>query len=298
MSGNATVLVTGASSQLGVFLLPRLVSVGFSVVALSRRIRGGPVEPAERVAWAHPARPPGGPVKYLVSCGPPGLASELLEDRPEIEKAVVFSTSSILTKSGSPDRGERELMAAILAEEQKLRTVCEERGTDLVVLRPTLIYGCGLDRNLSLLLRLGERTGFIPVSSNAAGLRQPVHADDLAGLAVAALVTNTGEYLESVACGGSTLVYREMVNRLAGCGARKIRVQPLPQGLLAALVRTASILGSWKGINPEMVSRQSIDMTFDDSAVRTALAYTPRPFAPTPEDFRIPPQLQNYRPLP
>ena len=36
MSHSPTVLVTGASSQLGVFLLPRLAAEGMDVTALSR----------------------------------------------------------------------------------------------------------------------------------------------------------------------------------------------------------------------------------------------------------------------
>ena len=102
-----------------------------------------------------------------------------LERPGPVEKVVVFSTTSTLTKQTSRDRHERAQIEAIAADERVLNDLCLERGIDLVLLRPTLVYGCGLDRNVSLLLKLGERSGFIPLSSQADGLRQPVHAEDL-----------------------------------------------------------------------------------------------------------------------
>ena len=46
MSGTASVVVTGASSQIGVFLLPLLAEAGFDVTAVSR------VAPATRAGSA------------------------------------------------------------------------------------------------------------------------------------------------------------------------------------------------------------------------------------------------------
>ena len=88
-----------------------------------------------------------------------------------------------------------------------------------------------------------------------------MHADDLAGLAVSALKTETGSLVESPACGGSTLAYREMVEATAKCCRRKSRVIRLPNSLFAAAVRAYSRFGG-DGINSEMVRRQAQDMVF------------------------------------
>jgi nucleoside-diphosphate-sugar epimerase len=294
MNLSMAVLVAGASSQLGVFLLPRLQDAGFEVCALSRRAPTGPVPVSDRISWARPGSESES-AGYLVSCGPIDLARSLIGQHSHLKKAVVFSTSSTLTKPDSGDRREREIVAAISEEEGRLKSLCRDRGVALVLLRPTLIYGCGLDGNVSLLLKLGERLGFIPLSTNSKGLRQPVHADDLAQLAVSALLADTGTILEGEAFGGSTLSFREMVEIVAGCGNRRIRLLPLPVPLLKSLVQATSFFGSAKGINVQMVRRQATDMVFDDTLFRDTLGYEPRPFNPTPEDFRISPDLEQLR---
>jgi nucleoside-diphosphate-sugar epimerase len=281
------VFVTGASSQLGVFLLPRLSTAGFRVLAFSRKAPLAPVGVSECVQWNRPGRE-AGPASHLVSCGPIGLALQIIAGNTDLRRVVAFSTTSVLTKAESENRQEKALIADIRAAEQRLRTLCEQQGIALTLIRPTLIYGCGMDRTISLMAKFGRRFRFIPLASNADGLRQPVHADDLAALAVNCLLNETAVRLESAACGGSTLSYREMMEKTAAACGQGIRTLTLDGRVLAGVVRLAAWLPGLKGVNPEMVRRQGRDMVFDDSGLRTAPGYQPRPFDPLPEDFEIP----------
>ena len=167
-------------------------------------------------------------------------------------------------------------------------SACAERGLPLLLLRPTLIYGCGRDSNVSLLAGLARRFGLIPLAGSATGLRQPVHADDLAQLAVKALRSAQPLDAVSPACGGDTLSYREMAARVAALQRRPVRLLSLPEGIMALLVRIAAALQPGTGANPEMVRRQNRDLVFDDSALRLALDWSPRPFEPRPGDFSVP----------
>ena len=287
------VLVTGASSQLGVFALPRLQAAGFHALALSRRAPPSAIAVSEQVSWQNPgpvldegAAAAGMPGASVLSCGPLDLATALVIKQAGLGRVVAFSTSSVLTKADSANQAESKHMAEIREQELRLKKHCEDRGVSLVLLRPTLIYGCGLDHNISTLARFGQRFGFIPLAGAARGLRQPVHADDLAALAVHALSIDHAIGLESVACGGSTLTYRQMTEQIAAaCGAG---VRTLPPWLLAVAVRTASLLPAFSTINAEMVRRQGQDMVFDDTALREALDYNPRPFEPKAADFEVP----------
>ena len=282
------VLVTGASSQLGVFALPRLQAAGFRALALSRRAPPTATAVSEQVSWQNPEPilDEGVSAQHLLSCGPLDLAIALVTRQTGLRRVVAFSTSSILTKADSANHAESKHMAEIRGQELRLKKQCEGRGVSLVLLRPTLIYGCGLDHNISTLARFGQRFGFIPLAGAARGLRQPVHADDLAAVAVHALSIDQATGLESAACGGSTLSYRQMTEQIAAaCG---VGVHTLPPWLLAAAVRTASLLPAFSTINAEMVRRQSQDMVFDDTALREVLDYKPRPFKPTLADFEIP----------
>lgn len=289
------VLVSGASSQLGVFLLPRLRAAGFRVLALSRQASAEPLETADGVFWIHPNAALGDDtaarfqsVPDLVSAGPLNQAISLVRAHPGLRRVVAFSTSSVSSKAGSDDPGERRQVARIAQQEAGLSRICRERGVALLLLRPTLIYGCGLDRNVSLLARFGNRFGFIPLAGKAQGLRQPVHADDLAELAERALTAATAPDFSSAACGGGTLTYRAMTEKVAASCSRKVRVIKLPRWMMKGAVRALSLLPSWRGLNQEMVARQSRNLVFDDSELRESLAWDPRPFEPAPSDFEIP----------
>jgi nucleoside-diphosphate-sugar epimerase len=290
----ATVIVTGASSQLGVFLLPRLAASGFRVVALSRQAPREPLARGADVCWLHPdadlvagfEQAGGNSELFLVSCGPLALAARLLGEQRDIVRVVAFSTSSLLTKGDSEVREEQQAMRDLAADETQLRNACGSAGVPLLLLRPTLIYGCGLDRNISLLARFGSRFGFIPVAGAAAGLRQPVHADDLAALAVAALQASPAFAGQGEVCGGSTLSYREMARRTAAACSRRARVVSLPAGLLAVLVQLGAAFRA--NLNAGMVRRQAVDMVFDDGWLREGLNYRPRPFEPSASDFELP----------
>jgi len=283
-----TVGVTGASSQLGVFLLPRLQAAGFRVHAFSRRVSAAAIEVSAQVRWLPAPDGTGSDaINALVSCGPLALAEALVTTSSGLERVVAFSTTSVLTKANSASRVESQHMVSILADEERLKMACRERDIGLVLLRPTLIYGCGLDQNISLLARFGRRFGFIPMAGNARGLRQPVHADDLAALAVLALSAQDPHTLESPVCGGSTLTYREMVTLIAAC-LERVRPLSIPPWMLATAASLAARLPAYQGVNPEMVRRQGSDMVFDDSKLRKTLGYEPRPFSPGPADFEIP----------
>jgi nucleoside-diphosphate-sugar epimerase len=303
------VCVTGARSQLGVFLLPRLRAAGFRVQALSRDAPDPARQVAAGVSWlqtgclADGARGHGAlalpPPDHLVSCGPLDLARRLVLRHPGLRRVVAFSSSSVIAKADSGAAGERAQMAAMALAEAELIADCAERDLHLLLLRPTLIWGCGLDRNVSLLADLARRRGVIPLAGPASGLRQPVHADDLAELAVRALQCEPPLRAESPACGGETLSYREMATRIAAAApradGRKARLLSLPVGLLAAGVGLLSLLPRWRGLNAEMARRQNRDLVFDDHELRKKLGWHPRPFEPTPADFEIPQNAKNLQ---
>jgi nucleoside-diphosphate-sugar epimerase len=300
-----TVLLTGASSQLGVFLIPRLLAAGFRVIALSRKASTDSASPDELLRWLHPdsfgiTNAAGNTdlqqqVLMLLSCGPVEVAAEAVALCPRLERVVAFSTSSVFSKVSSPDREETMQIAGILACEEQLKSICTKRGLALLVLRPTLVYGCGLDRNVSLLANTIQRLGWLPVAGGAQGLRQPVHADDLAKLAINALLADKPVNLDSPACGGNTLPYRQMAELIFDALDKPRRIISLPPWLMAAIVRAMGLLPPWRGVNRQMVHRQNTDLVFDDSLVKEQLEYKPRPFTPVAGDFKIPAELEKYR---
>ena len=106
-SGQQTVLVTGASSQLGVFVIPRLLQSGFRVIALSRKATTDLPEGPGGLLWIHPrvlgiGDPCDSPevrmkVDMLLSCGPLKLALEAVRMYCHLERIVVFCTTSVFS---------------------------------------------------------------------------------------------------------------------------------------------------------------------------------------------------------
>src|SRR6185437_11176766 len=105
---------------------------------------------------------------------------------PALKRIVVFSSTSVLTKLDSEVADERDGLRRLAEAENEIGQLCEASGVAWTILRPTLIYAEGRDTNITPLSRLIRRFGFMPLVGGAEGLRQPVHAEDLAQGAIAA----------------------------------------------------------------------------------------------------------------
>src|SRR5207253_11445014 len=105
---------------------------------------------------------------------------------PALKRLVAFSSTSVITKQNTEVAAEREMVRRLAAAEQKIADICRQHGIGWTILRPTLIYAEGRDTNIQPLSRLIRRFGFMPLVGGAPGLRQPVHAEDLAIAAIAA----------------------------------------------------------------------------------------------------------------
>lgn len=287
MDGRAVWLVTGATGAVGRCVLARLARGDAPVWALSRAA----MPESMPVRWlradlyaAQPPAPPAG-ITHLLSAGPlDGLVAWCRHRPPPAGcRIVALSSTSATVKQASADRSERAVAQRLLASEQALRQLADEHRWNLTLLRPTLIYGGGTHqprgRALGRAVRWARRLRGLPLPGSANGLRQPVHADDLAQamLHCASRQDLAGRTL--VLPGGETLSYRQMLQRQLDAAAPGLRVRSVPPWLwrpLCALLRrgpaSASLLASqW--------TRSGEDLVFDGGDWRT-LGVTPRPFRP------------------
>lgn len=288
-AGETRALVFGASGQIGHFLLPLLLAEGVKVEAISRHARAS----TEAVLWTQFDAFAAGDAQHrpdlVFSAGPlDGLLAWLARTRHRPQRIVAFSSTSALSKQHSDDAGESALADHLLRAEAALAAHCEARGVTGTILRPTLIYGCGKDANLSRIVSLARRWHWLPVPRHAKGLRQPVHAQDLAFGAWRAACATTRLAKCYEVCGGETLDYTEMVRRTVACLNPPAHVVRVPSGMFRAGAWALVRMGRLPGFGASMLRRMGEDLVFSDAAARSDFGWSARGFHPSVEDFPKP----------
>jgi nucleoside-diphosphate-sugar epimerase len=279
------ILVTGASSQIGDFLLPRLKTAGHEVHAVSR----APRDAVPGLSW-FPAdlEQPEALVQAANGCSaiihlaPIWSLPLHLADLAGagVGRVVAFSSTSRFGKESSRDPAEQALVRRLADAEQTLEEGCGCLDLCRTVLRPTLIYGSGRDKNVSSIARFVRRFGFFPIAGAGSGLRQPVHADDLAQAVCAVLESDITCGRSYNLSGGETLSYRHMVERIFASVGHSPRVVPLSLGPLRLLLRLLSILPRFRYVKPEMADRMNRDLVYDHEDAVRDFGYAPLEFRP------------------
>lgn len=274
-------LVFGASGQLGDALLPLLHAAQCDVLAVSRQQHMG----SDRVRWIVGALDESMPAPddcdVVFSLGPLDAFARW-QDRvgAVAPRVIAFGSTSIATKNASSEAAERDVAERLRVAEETLFAFGARHRVGVTVLRPTLVYGRGRDLTLSRIAALARRRRLFALPANATGLRQPVHADDLAKAAWSAASAKQSAGRAYDVPGGETLRFDEMVARTLAVLHPRPRLLRLPAPLFRAAVASARALGMIEAINPAMLDRLDVDLVFDAADARRDFGYAPRGFAP------------------
>ena len=209
-----------------------------------------------------------------------------------IKRLVCFSSTSIMSKASSENAYEREMVEKFSEAEREVGDICKELGIEWTIIRPTMIYGIGLDKNVSSILRFLKRFyGLFPLVPPAKGLRQPVHVDDLAR-AVHLLLDMPKTYGKCYNLGGAEkLTYRQLVERIAQIASIKPIFLPLAR--LPQAMDAISRFFRRPDLNGEIAKRMNRDLVFDSTEAMQDFGYTPRPFMSNGEaDLGLKPHQQ------
>lgn len=261
--------VFGATSLVGACLLPLLSEAGWQVTAFSRRAVGRLGDGARCVEnWVCVA-----PIWVL-----PDYFGLL--DAQGARRVVVLSSTSRFTKDDSTDPQEQAIALRLADAEARVREWAQSRGVEWVILRPTLIYGLGRDKNIAEIARFIRHFGFFPLLGKANGLRQPVHAADVAGACLAALQAPCAANRAYNISGGETLTYRDMVARVCSALGRRPRLLTVPLWAFRLAVAMLRHLPRYRQWSIAMAERMNRDLVFDHAEAARDLGFKPRAFAP------------------
>jgi nucleoside-diphosphate-sugar epimerase len=274
-------IVLGGSGIVGGHIVAQLLLAGERPLAVSRLARSGP----RNVRWiqgdlARPETLQLPPISTVYCTAHSLLLANALPylANAELRRVVLFTSTSIVTKLNSDIVSERDGLRRLAEGEQQVIETCERMGIGWTVLRPTMIYDEGRDANVSRLARLIERFGFMPLAGKGAGLRQPVHAEDLAIGALRAASSDAARNKIYALPGPDTIPYREMAGRVFDGLHRPRRIVSAPPVLWRAAFALAKPF--FPNANVAMGNRMAKDMVFDASAAIADFGWNPRAFRP------------------
>jgi nucleoside-diphosphate-sugar epimerase len=280
------VIVSGATNQVGFFLLPRLIAAGYSVHAVSRSNQSIRNVIHNRLTWhkidlsGHEKKLDIPEAEYFIHLAPIWLIPDILDNllHKGVRRIIALGSTSRYSKLNSSEVKEQDTTRKLITAEEAFISVCNSSGVAWTLFRPTMIYGCGMDRNVTMIAQFIKRFGFFLLPDDGNGYRQPVHADDIAWSCLSAL-NCPAAYLHAYnLSGGQTLTFREMVETIFRDLGKKPRIINIPKELTLALIKCATFLPAYRYINREMIERINQDICFDSSDASKDFGYAPREF--------------------
>jgi len=195
-----------------------------------------------------------------------------------VRRIVVLSSTSRFTKTNSNDAAEQKTARLLIEGEQQLQNWAESQGITWIILRPTLIYGFGRDKNIAAVARLIRRLKFFPLLGNAKGLRQPVHADDVAITCLQALrERKIGNQAYNIS-GAETLSYDELIKSVFSALGMKPCCPRIPLSLFRVGVACLKVLPRYRNVSMGMAERMNSDLTFSHTKANLDFGFQPRAF--------------------
>ncbi|MCX5848700.1 MAG: NAD-dependent epimerase/dehydratase family protein [Deltaproteobacteria bacterium] len=290
--------VLGATSIVGEYLLPLLVEEGWDVAAFSREAQyiKQPVKDCP-VTWQQLAKSKfpdtsdvhqtGKQINFWISLAPIVVLPEYftLLLACGARHIVAVSSTSRFTKDNSSDPEEKKLAGNIAENEERLAEWAKKEKITFTILRPTLIYGLGRDKNISVIAAFIRRFAFFTVFGAARGLRHPVHAQDVASACAAALSASAAINRCYNISGGEIITYQEMVCRIFSALGRKPRFVKFPFWLFRAAIFILRIFPPFRHWSAAMAERMNQDLIFDHEDAKRDFGFSPRPFLPARDDL-------------
>ncbi|WP_394807570.1 NAD-dependent epimerase/dehydratase family protein [Nitrosomonas sp.] len=281
----------GATSLIGECLLKQLIQNDWHITAFSRRpiIQSHPQITWQQLDTTNQLRigTEKNNIPFWICAAPIWIIPEQFDllSAYGARRIVVLSSTSRFTKNTSPDPSERRIAQQLIESEEFVQTWAATHGVKWIILRPTLIYGHGQDKNIAEIARFIRRFGFFPLLGSARGLRQPIHVEDVASACYMALNTLNLINRSYNLTGEETLSYREMIKRIFEALNLPPRMLTIPLWFFQIAAWGLSCLPRYRNWTSAMAERMNQDLTFDCSDAKRDLNFSPRPFKLTTEDL-------------
>jgi len=160
----------------------------------------------------------------------------------------------------------------------RMEELVRESGLDYTIVRPSMIYGSELDRNMHRLLRFLDHSPVFPMFGSGENLWQPVYHEDCAKGVYEALVRPAAIGQSYDLPGAEPLTYLELVRTAASALGKKPRIVRLPLGPVRRSLAAAERLRLPLPVKSEQVLRLREDKAYPYDKAKRELDYAPRSF--------------------
>jgi len=193
---------------------------------------------------------------FIVSFAPIWLVKNLLQNLEEnnlndlktLKGAIIYSSSSAITKKFAANAYDKNLSQKLISSENKILSIFRKYSINCLIIRPTIIYGTYKeleDRNFTKIIKLFRKLPFCIIPSNT-GYRQPIHFSQLSKLTYLFLEkfnshNSLDKISETLEVGGDeNITYKDLLIRLSFLASdshkRKCRIIPISNKLFYALL--------------------------------------------------------------
>jgi GT2 family glycosyltransferase/nucleoside-diphosphate-sugar epimerase len=278
-----TLLITGASGQIGLCAIGKALARGAQVIAVYN---------TTQIPFQHPNLQW---VKCDLSGDDLGILAEVHADTlihcaalwmlppalpalldSGIRRVIAFGSTSVFGKVNSKNKEEKTVVDKLKTSEEDIMRTGKDRMKDVTILRPTMIYGVGLDANITRLADVARRFGFLPIYGSGKGQRHPVQAQDLAETALG-IIDTPATYSKAYNVGGKqAMSYRQMLIMIFQYLGKKPHLMQLP--FLPTILNTLGVVYQLSHINGEMAYRMNRDLLFDIGEAISDFGYHPHGF--------------------
>lgn len=278
------ILVTGATSQVGIVLVGKLLEQGEKIRCLVRKTSNidglekdgveflyGDIEDMQSLRVAVNG------VEGIVHIAGIWRVKALLEVCRQEDfkgRAIFIGSTSRFKKLESIDPKEKTL-----AEEMcKAEELIVESGIDYVILRPTMLYGLDRDKNILQIINFMRRFRCYPLIGSGMAHKHPVYVGDVADAVVECISSQAVAKKNYIIAGATPIKHREMLKSIKKNLPFKAYIIRVPVFFAYIAVFLHKIYKPASYVNYAMVKRVNEDVSYDIGPAQRDFGYSPVDF--------------------
>ncbi|MBR1270656.1 NAD(P)-dependent oxidoreductase [Bradyrhizobium sp. AUGA SZCCT0222] len=283
-------LVTGATGFVGLNLLPRLISAGYTVTALCRKPLSND---SPGVRWVLIGSDRSRIVEEIARSQKIDAVVHLagrVNGRPkEIDDSNIGYTRDLLDglqRAGA--RAEILYLSSVSAIEKLGRYGLAKRAAEKLIeaspypwkfIRSSLIYGPHERGNVGLLVESVRKWPIVPVIGGSAIELQPLFVEDLCDVILSALAGNGRERMAYVVAGPQQIKLKDMIGIIQSNLRSYPVLLPIPLKPVQIAARFGAFLMPWANLPFQQLATLHQHAPWDSSDAKADFGFDPRIFA-------------------